>query len=439
MSDTAVANTKQSINSSKLNGFEPWMLTNVASGAMQMSFLLLLVQPFITDLTSSATKAGLMFAVIKLTELLSPTLGRFADTYLAHKPLYTLSFVGMFIGFAILALDTSHDTFHPLVAILLGLTIAAQGTINSALVVGSGLPREQEIRQLTLTNILFIPVGQMTGGIIVIILQALGLDYSLQFWIVAILMLLTAIMSWFTLDLPVQRLKTTLETKSPTNTQSSPSGTTEKYSLKTILLSKFGIFLLALMFFTLSSYTFISQIANIMPKVFGFTVSATSVLVSLGGLVSLFGLIAAGIWMKRSDAISVYFGATVFRVIALTGVAVVAILSGSIAMLLSVVFLQLLYLSQAVGKSPTPPVTMHFSPVPPGETNGYIYAAYGLGGFFGSLGIGILADQFGFSTALWFGAITASISLIILVIFVLPAWKRTTPALSKAGSAEKSS
>src|SRR5262245_45748158 len=123
-------------------GFEPWMLTNVAAGAVSSSFIILLVQPYITDVTGSASKAGVVFALISLAAMLGPVIGRFADTYHAHKACYALSFLGMGLGFAILALDAHSDTFHGLVAILFGVVIAAQGIIGMTMILGSGLSQD---------------------------------------------------------------------------------------------------------------------------------------------------------------------------------------------------------------------------------------------------------------------------------------------------------
>lgn len=56
----------------RARGFEPWMISNVAIGMAIGSFLTLLVPPFITDVTGSAARVGIVFALISLAATVGP-------------------------------------------------------------------------------------------------------------------------------------------------------------------------------------------------------------------------------------------------------------------------------------------------------------------------------------------------------------------------------
>ena len=74
-----------------LRGFEPWMISNVAVGAATASFLNLLVPPFITSVTGSAHRVGIVFAAISLAAVVGPIVARLADRTHLHRLIYLVS------------------------------------------------------------------------------------------------------------------------------------------------------------------------------------------------------------------------------------------------------------------------------------------------------------------------------------------------------------
>ncbi len=84
--------------------FESWMVSNIAAGAATLSFIVLLIPPFITQVTGSAVRAGIVLAVIGLAALTGPYIGRLADRRQSHRALY--SPFGISLCFALMTIAT---------------------------------------------------------------------------------------------------------------------------------------------------------------------------------------------------------------------------------------------------------------------------------------------------------------------------------------------
>ena len=69
----------------RVRGFEPWMISNVAIGIAVGSFLTLLVPPFTTDVTGSAARVGIVFALVSLAATVGPWFGGRADRSGRHR------------------------------------------------------------------------------------------------------------------------------------------------------------------------------------------------------------------------------------------------------------------------------------------------------------------------------------------------------------------
>ena len=74
----------------RARGFEPWMISNVAVGMAVGSFLTLLVPPFITDVTGSAARVGIVFALVSLAATVGPWFGGRADRSGRHRRYYLI-------------------------------------------------------------------------------------------------------------------------------------------------------------------------------------------------------------------------------------------------------------------------------------------------------------------------------------------------------------
>lgn len=194
----------------RVRAFELWMLSNLVTGAVMGAFVVLLIPPFITKVTGSAARAGVVFAVISPAALSGPVFGRIADRYHAHRLVYSLSFVGMALAFAIFAVDDAHDIYSPIAGILLGASLSAKGSVGSGFLVGSGLPEEVQSRQLTVFNLLIFG-GQILGGLLVAGLNLAGVGFRGQFWTAALLIAAGAVLTALTTAEPARRIRDTTD------------------------------------------------------------------------------------------------------------------------------------------------------------------------------------------------------------------------------------
>ncbi|MEQ9161141.1 MAG: hypothetical protein RLN74_00420, partial [Ilumatobacter fluminis] len=71
------------------------MLSNVATGAATASFLNLLVPPFITSVTGSASRVGVVFAMLSLAAAIGPWVGRLAERTGRYRALYFVALAAM--------------------------------------------------------------------------------------------------------------------------------------------------------------------------------------------------------------------------------------------------------------------------------------------------------------------------------------------------------
>ena len=67
------------------------MISNVAIGMAVGSFLTLLVPPFITDVTGSAARVGIVFALVSLAATVGPWFGGRADRSGRHRRYYLIA------------------------------------------------------------------------------------------------------------------------------------------------------------------------------------------------------------------------------------------------------------------------------------------------------------------------------------------------------------
>ena len=152
----------------RARGFEPWMISNVAIGMAVGSFLTLLVPPFITDVTGSAARVGIVFALVSLAATVGPWFGGRADRSGRHRRYYLIAMIAVSGSFGLLALASAASRWSPLFGVVLGASYAVRGTIGPAFIVGSGLSHADIARQLTAFALTF-PAGQLLGAVLVAI------------------------------------------------------------------------------------------------------------------------------------------------------------------------------------------------------------------------------------------------------------------------------
>jgi predicted MFS family arabinose efflux permease len=398
--------------------FEWWMIAYFGLGAGFSAFVRLLIPPYVTEATGSAAAAGIVMATMSLSAVSAPALGGFADRYRAHRLILNLGMFGIALAFAAYALSAGDSLVTALDAILLGVSVAAINAIAPVFIVSAGLSQGLQAKRLTTLN-LMAPIGQTVGGAILGWAATAGMSYDQRFWIAAIFMLGSALIVLFSTAKPASRIQVAAapaEDAAEVEAQK-PTG------LKQVLYSTFGLYLLILIFSSIAFNGFNAQVANIFPKVFGFSEALTSSVISLAGILGIIGFFAAGAWMARSGPTTVYTGGAVLRVVGIAALAVLGVI-GSMPALIVIIAAQILYFSRPFGRLPQPAIGVRFAIISAGQATGWIGGAGAFGSFVGSLLGGWLADAVGFNAILWMGTISGGIALLLVVFALWPAERK---------------
>jgi predicted MFS family arabinose efflux permease len=388
--------------------FEWWMLSNFAVGAGYSAFVSLLIPPFVKEVTGDAAAAGVVMAIIALGALLGPTLGSFADRYSAHRAVLVAGVGGMALAFVMLALASERAELYALDAIVMGVGVAAVSAVGPVFIVGARLDQEVEARQLT-TFSLMMPAGQLAGGLL--LAAVTSWSFSQRFWLAASVMGLALAFVWFTSALPSRRLQAAIASREPEDAHAAREA--RKVSLKQVFLSLFGVYILVLTLSSIANNGVNSQIANIMPEVYGMDEQTTSAMIGLAGLLNIVLFFPAGKWMGRSGAFSPFAAGIVARFVAGIGMAAVGVALDN-AVLLGAAFMQLMYNAAPFVRLAQPSLAVRYATFPAGAASGWVIAASATGSFLGSVIGGFLADQFGFNAVNWMAAVGAGLSVVVL-------------------------
>lgn len=402
--------------------FELWMLSNFAVGAGYSAFVSLLIPPYVTEVTGDASAAGIVMAIIALGAILGPALGTFADKFSAHR-IVLVGGVGMLaIAFVMFALSADNTALYAIDAIAMGVGIAAVSAVAPVFIVGARLDRETEARQLT-TFSLMMPAGQLVGGLLLAAVTAWS--FANRFWLGAAIMGGTFVFVWITTRAPNTRLQAALA--SGDAEVADQVAKTRKSSLKQVLFSTFGIYLGVLVLSSIANNGVNSQIANIMPNVYGMSEQMTSTMIAIAGLLNIVLFFPAGRWMGRSGAFAPFRAGIVARFIAGLGMAVVGAATSN-GVLLGAAFMQLMYNAAPFARLAQSSLAVRFATFPAGAASGWVIAGSAIGSFLGSLLGGFLAEEFGFNAVNWMAAVAGGLSVAVLVIWLWPAEKRIANA-----------
>jgi predicted MFS family arabinose efflux permease len=175
----------------------------------------------------------------------------------------------------------------------------------------------------------------------------------------------------------------------------------------------FGVYILVLTLSSIANNGVNSQIANIMPEVYGMDEQTTSAMIGLAGLLNIVLFFPAGKWMGRSGAFSPFAAGIVARFVAGIGMAAVGVALDN-AVLLGAAFMQLMYNAAPFVRLAQPSLAVRYATFPAGAASGWVIAASATGSFLGSVIGGFLADQFGFNAVNWMAAVGAGLSVVVL-------------------------
>lgn len=300
-----------------MRGIELWMLSNVATVAATASFLTLLIPPFVTAVTGSAARVGIVFAVISLSAVIGPVVGKLADRTGRHQLFYLPALVVMTASFALLAIDAAAAWWSPIFGVLMGAAYATQGTIGPAFIVGANLPGKVVAKQLTTFNLAY-PVGQLLGALIVVAALAAGLGGAGIFWVAFGSLCVLTLITIPALGTPAKRLRNAIAVArvQPVGTLTGPIRIRDNAAPArrgSVIVSAFGVFLLVVIVSSIGNNGLQSQLANVMPGVYGFSSTATALLLGVAGLLNIVVLIVAGAWMAKTNSLTVYTAGTILR------------------------------------------------------------------------------------------------------------------------------
>jgi len=416
MTDDQDAVKEPTTQEPKKAAFEWWMVSNFAVGAGFAAFVALLIPPYVTEVTGSAADAGIVMMFISLAAVTAPVIGNFADRYSAHRVVLTLGVAGMGLAFAMYGFSAESSAILALDALIMGVSIVAQQAVAPVFVLAAGLPQDLQAKRLTTLNLVY-PAGQVVGGVLLALAVTASLGFSERFMIAAVFMAVAAVVTWLGSAKAAARIK---GSPPPSKEQVDK---TRKSGLKAVLLSTFGIYLAVLVLSSMTSNGINNQIANILPNVYGIDAATTSALIALAGFLSLGFYLVAGWWMAKRGGLSTFTIGAIMRLVGSLAMAILGLVSGS-PILLVAAAMQTLYQASPFIRMAQPVVAVRFSTFGAGAAAGWVIGASAIGSAIGSLLGGWLAQNVGFNAINWMGAISAALSVVLLLIYLWPAERR---------------
>lgn len=377
----------------------------------------LLVPPFVTKVTGSATRVGVVFAVMSLAAVVAPVVARVADRTGRHRLIYLVSMLAMAGAFVLLAVDAHTWRWSPLFGLIVGVAYAAQATLGQAFIVGAGQPQQTVAAQLTAFNLAY-PLGQLLGALVVAVAQLAGASFATTFWVAAAVMLGAALLSWPLMGKPAARFAAAAA--SPGNVDAAAAGEPRPApGLNTILLSVFGTFLLVVVLSSVGNNGLQSQLANVMPKVYGFSASQTSLLLGLAGLLNIATIVYAGRRLARDGALSVFTFGTTIRTVGVLAMALLG-LAASPVLLLAALAMLVTFQGVPIPRVAAPALAASTAPTSAAVADGYYFAASALGSVIGCLLAGVLADQVDYNAVNWMATAAGGLALAFLLLGLRP-------------------
>ncbi|MFW2382902.1 MAG: MFS transporter [Acidimicrobiales bacterium] len=411
--------TTTSQSSSKQPAFQPWMFANVAVGAGFTAFVALLVPPYITEATGSASEAGVVMALMSLAAVAGPVFGGIADRYNAHRYVMVGGLVAMTVALVAFGVASGDSEFAVIDAVIMGLGVAGVSAVAPVFIVSAGLSEALQARRLTAFSVAF-PAGQVAGGMMLAAAAQAEWSYSARFYLGAVVLGISTVIVWFTSAAPTAAI--VVDDSQPGEAEAETQET-RRTGLGGVIFSLFGLYLLVLVLSSVANNGINSQIANILPNLYGISETTTSSLISLAGLLNIILFFAAGKAMKSYGALAPFIAGTVMRFGGALGMALLGLLTKAPVLLVAAA-MQLLYQGSPFARLPQNVLAVRFAPIPSGQANGWVIAGSAMGSFIGSLLGGWLADKVGYNAINWMGAVAAGLGVALLIIVIGPMNKR---------------
>lgn len=406
--------TASTTTEAKQPAFQSWMFANVAVGAGFTAFVALLVPPYITQATGSASDAGVVMALMSLAAVLGPVFGGIADRYNAHRQVMVGGMIAMTIALIAFGVASGDSEFQVIDAVIMGLGVAGVSAVAPVFIVSAGLSKELQARRLTAFSIAF-PAGQVAGGLMLAAAAKADWSFSQRFYLGAAVLAVLTVVVWFTSAAPTAAIVL----DAPSDDESGDVEQTQRTGFKGVLFSLFGLYVLVLVLSSIANNGINSQIANILPNLYGISETATSTLISVAGLFNIVLFFAASKAMTKYGPLTPFVAGTVMRFGGALGMALLGLVTKAPVLLVAAA-MQLLYQGSPFARLPQNVLAVRFAPIPSGQANGWVIAGSAFGSFVGSLLGGWLADEVGYNAINWMGAVAAGAGVALLILVVWP-------------------
>ncbi|WP_163934846.1 MFS transporter [Paraferrimonas sp. SM1919] len=399
-------------------GIEGWFAAHFAYGIIQMIFIPILVPVFVLAQTKDAAVVGIVMGIIGFSGLSAPILGGLADKFKAHRWVQLIGVASYALAAVIFSMSGTTVALHILGAIFLGVGSASLLMMNPAFVVAGGYSQDEEALKLTRLNQIAI-VGALVGGFLLSWLSTsaddggLGLSHQQQFYVMALIAIASLLITALTNKEAAERVA------SGGADEQSEAEEDEGGNIGELLMSRFGLFLLAVFFITIGQGVITGQFPNYMGDVFGIDVALSSSALSVSAAVSLIVLVLAGNWMAKLGPAPVFVGALIASVASM--VALVLVAMGGPAILAYVPLgLYVIYLQGiAVCDMSQPSVADKNSSVGAGLTQGLLMFSIAIAYAVGNVVGGFSAKEFGFESLAVVVAIVSGLSALIAFISLI--------------------
>ncbi|MEP3046621.1 MAG: MFS transporter [Roseibium sp.] len=386
-------------------GIEWWYTAHLVYGAIQLIFIPILVPTFALEVTGSATMAGAAMAIIGLGGLLAPIIGGLADQYRAHREAQLAGLAAYAVAGLLFAFfgQSTLGIFGG--AAFMGVGSATLLMINPAFVVAGGFEPDDEAIRLTRLNQMMI-IGSLIAGVGLSSLISMGLPFPGRFITLSVLAVFGFVVAFLTNKKAAGRIKV------DAGGDENDGDNTKNGGVIPLLLSPFGLFLLAVFFVTTGQGAITGQAANFMQDVFTIDAGTTSLALSASGLVSLLILDAVGRMMGKSGPSPIWIGAVILKVVIMIVLIAMAWVNGIWAALplgAYILYLQAITCVDMV----QPALAARGSSAGAGLTQGLLMFAIASAYAAGSFISGISADAFGFSSLPWVVGVVSAIALVL--------------------------
>jgi MFS family permease len=388
--------------------YELWMLAQAVLGFTVYGGVIFLIPLHVLAQGGTPGDTGAVVALIGLLGLVGPFVGGLADRFRAYRSLQLLSLVLVALG-ALAFAYAKADLEWLVAAGLVGMGTSGAVVLNTTFVVGSGLDHETQAKKLALLQ-LSLPAGQVLGLAVVAALATAGLSISGIFLAMAAATLVFTAVVYFVNGAAAGRVHAVALSKI-VDYDEAP---TSRVSLRTVLISQFGLSLTLTFLLMLSAEGIESQYASYMESVFGLAPELSATGLSIIMLITIPLYLVAGRWTARSGPKVPLVASAVMRALAGAGLLLLPKSAGWLALVifgLIMVAFPFFELTAAVLASKT-------SPIGQGAGQGGSMAAYALGSIIGAVVGGWLAERYGFASLAGVAVVAAGAAAVLGLVFL---------------------